>query len=390
MNRQPFEKPPQWWSPKLSPTWVQFWRRFRYREQQKKHRLLEIDVGGAEPIRPLVQEGYGVLLTPNHSSHADCFVLYEAADRLGVPIYTMVAWQVFQRSNWLRTSILRQHGCFSIDREGTDMSALRQARDILRSGPYPLAIFPEGEVYHLNGRVTPFREGPAAVAVMAAKKSDRPIACVPCAMKYRYVEDPTPDLLQLMSQLEIALNWRPRPDLQLHQRIYHLAEGILALKEVEIMGKTSAGTLPDRIGALIEFVLARIETRHQLSTSASTVPERVKAARQHIIHCLTQEDESGKDLATLAEELDDLFLVVQAFSYPGDYVREKPSIERMAETLDKFEEDLLGVPTATIRGARRAEFVFGEPIVMAPGNPESITASDLTVDLEQRVQRLLQ
>ena len=43
--------------------------------------------------------------------------------------------------------------------------AFRQAVEILQSRPNPLVIFPEGEVYHLNQRITPFREGPAAMAL---------------------------------------------------------------------------------------------------------------------------------------------------------------------------------------------------------------------------------
>ena len=188
-----------------------------------------------------------MLITPNHSSHADCFSLYGAADALGIPFYVMVAWQVFQRSGWLRRLALRHHGCFSVDREGTDMNAVRRAREILQSGRYPLVIFPEGEVYHINARVTPFRDGPAAIALMAAKKASRPIVCMPCAMRYRYLQDPTPELLQLMDQLEQAIYWKPRPDLDLPLRIYHLAEGLLALKEVEFFGRTNSGAIPERL-----------------------------------------------------------------------------------------------------------------------------------------------
>jgi len=205
MNRQPYQKPPQWWSPKLSSSWVKFWHPFRRRERINKHRLLEVEVNGVENVRRVLEQGHGVLITPNHCSHADCFAVYEAADRLGCLFYAMVAWQVFDRSGWLRRLILQQHGCFSIDREGTDLAALRQARDVLQSEPYPLVIFPEGEVYHLNDRVTPFREGPAAIALMAAKKASRPIVCVPCAMKYSYVKDPTPELTELMARLEEAV-----------------------------------------------------------------------------------------------------------------------------------------------------------------------------------------
>ena len=64
------------------------------------------------------------------------------------------------------------------------------------------------------------------------------------------------------------------------------------------------------------------------------------------------------------------------------------SIERMAETLDKFEEDVLGHKTARIRGARRATVTFGEPIPIEP-HKGSKQAAALTRVMEARVQALL-
>ncbi len=389
MNRQPYQKPPRWWPPKLSSRWVRFWRRFRLRDQLVKHRLMEVQTHGLEQVWEAVAQGKGVLITPNHSSHADCFALYGAAEALGIPFYVMVAWQVFDRGNWLRRLILQHHGCFSVDREGTDLNAVRQARDVLVSAPCPLAIFPEGEVYHVNDRVMPFREGPAAIALMAAKKADRPVVCVPCAIKYRYVEDPTPELTELMARLEQALFWRARPDLTLPQRIYHLAEGVLALKEIEFLGETHSGPVPARIRNLIEFVLGRVEARHGVDSGGATIPERVKAIRRAAIEALSQLPADDPARRQFEEDLDDAFFVVQAFSYPGNYVSEEPTIERIAETLDKFEEDVLGVTTATIRGTRRADVTFGEPIVVEAARSGKGAAHALTLQLEEQVQQLL-
>jgi len=81
--------------------------------------------------------------------------------------------------------------------------------------------------------------------------------------------------------------------------------------------------------------------------------------------------------------------VVQLFSYPGDYVAEKPSIERLAETLDKFEEDLLGKYSATVRSARRATVRFGEPVAVETGRSRREAARVLTDTLERRVQEML-
>lgn len=359
------------------------------REQRKKHRLVDVKVHGAQQIQELLRGGQGVLITPNHCSHADAFALYSAADHAATPIYAMMAWQVFARGSWLRAHILRQHGAFSIDREGTDLGALRKAREVLECEPYPLAIFPEGEVYHLNERITPFREGPAAIALMAARKASRSISCVPCAIRYHYIQAPTTELNEVMDRLEKSLHWRPRRDLSLQERIYHLAEGALALKEVEILGETKTGPLVARINNLVEFLLCRIECLNGISASGKSIPERVKGARRTLIEKLGTLPQDDAKREGVLEELDDLFLVVQAYSYPGDYVSEKPSIERIAETVDKFEEDLLGLKTATIRGLRRAEVFFGEPILVPSSKKDGVTPTSLTQSLQDGVERLL-
>ncbi len=389
VNRQPYRKPPRSWSPEPSRFWVRFWRGRRRRLQIERHRLVNIDVHGLEHVRQAVNEGCGVLITPNHSSHADCFSIYDVADRLGMPFYVMIAWQNFARDGALKARILQQHGGFSVDREGNDLTAFRQATDVLRSQPNPLVIFPEGDVYHLNERILPFREGPAAIALSAAKRAERPVVIVPCAVKYRYVEDPTPGLLEVMDHLEESIHWRPRSDLGLSQRIYDLAEGALALKEIEFYGHCSCGPLPERIRKLIDFILAWLEDRYGLEAGRGGAPERVKLLRQHAIRRLAESPDGSPERRQCEEDISDLFLAVQLFSYPGDYVAEDPSIERIAETIDKLEEDLLGVKTATIRGSRKATVTLGEPIRVASSRKEQGSAAELTQQLESRVQELL-
>lgn len=356
--------------------------------QRWKQKLIDVDVRGAEKVARLVDDNCGVLITPNHASHADGFALYAVADEMGLPFYVMAAWQVLHYGGWLKRMIMRQHGAFGVDREGTDLLAVRQARDILETAPNPLVIFPEGEVYHINERVTPFREGPAAIALMAARKGDRPVYAVPCAMRYRYVEDPTPALLNLMDELEAAMYWRPRPDLSLPERVYDLAKAILALKEIEFCGKTCDGDMPSRIDHLIETILRPIEIRYGWEPNGRTVPERIKAVRKEAIANLAELSDEDSQRQQWYNDLDDAFLVMQAFSYPGDYVAENPTIERIAETLDKFEEDVLR-ETATVRGLRRAHVMLGEPILVHRKRSE-MTVEQLTQQLAAEVQQLLQ
>ena len=184
---------------------------------------------------------------------------------------------------------LRKHGCFSVDREANDIRAFRIATKILQDKREPLVVFPEGEIYHCNDRVTPFREGAAAIAVAAARKATRPIVCIPCAITYRYEQDPTEALLETMGLLEEAIFWRRQTQRPLEQRIYDFAEALLAVKELEYFRETKTGRLPERIRVLGNHILSEVEKRHQLDGGEKSIPERVKATRRTIIKRLSDE-----------------------------------------------------------------------------------------------------
>lgn len=393
MNRQPFRlKSPQW-DAKLSPFWVRVTRFYRRRMQHVDQRLLEIDVLGLDHLRAATERNAGVLITPNHPGHADSYALYEAADQLGLPFYFMTAWQVFEMSSPIARWLYQRYGCFSIEREGADLWAYKRAVQILAKEANPLVIFPEGDVYHLNDRVTPLREGTAAIALSAMKQLERPVFIVPCGLKYRYIQDPTPELETVMSELESRLFWRPRVGLALADRVYKFAEAALALKELEYIGEAQPGRLVTRIRSLIEHVLTELERRHELKSPGQSVPERIKNVRRACLEKLAQCGDDSSRATAMNRELDDVFFVVQLYSYPGDYVSERPTVERLAETIDKFEEDVLGHRTARIRGTRRAIVQFGEPIdvrAFAAGaaQPRKL-AGALTDKLEQAMQSLL-
>ena len=88
-------------------------------------------------------------------------------------------------------------------------------------------------------------------------------------------------------------------------------------------------------------------------------------------------------------DLHDVFFVVQLFTYPGDYVAESPSIERMAETLDRFAEDILGDSRASICAARKATVSFGPAVEATPDLDRRKAGPALTQQLEDNVQELL-
>jgi len=389
MDVQPYQTPPRWWSPMLSPAACRFWKWVRERIRLRHHRLLKIDIRGLDNLRKCIDQKQGVLITPNHSCHADPTVLYWVADQLMIPFYFMATWQIFQRAKWLRLLILRQHGCFSVDRDGTDIRAFKQAVQILDDRPYPLVIFPEGEIYHINKRVTPFRDGPMAIALMASRHGKRQVSCVPCGIRYQYIDDPTEELLELMDRLEKRILWRPKRHLSLQERMHFFAEAILGLKEQEYLEHAQLGELPDRIRGLAEFILSGLEIKYGLANRALTLPERVKLCRRHAIKLVEDNTLAESDHDAARIDLDDLFVVTQLFSYPGNVSSGSPTLEDMAETMDKFEEDVLQAPTAAIRGTRRATIEFGEPITVEAVQGDKNQTHALTEQLEQSVQSIL-
>lgn len=389
MNRQPFQTPPKWWAPKLKPWLVRLWRPLINRTLRGSQKIIQVDVHGSQHVQQALAGGNGILVTPNHSFHYDSYALIEAAHRVGRPFHFLSAWQVFAMSKWHEQLVLQWHGCFSINREGNDLTAFKTAVDILREDPHPLVIFPEGDIYHNNDRVTPFRDGAAAIAMAAAKKATRPIVAVPAALKCFYTKDPTPQLLELMTRLEEAIHWRPRPDLPLTERIYRFSGGALALKELEHLGSAQPGTIPQRVAALTEAVLTRLEERHHVKGKTAGIPERVKELRRVVIKQAEKDGQPGDAREQLADDMDDLFFAIQLYSYRGDYVSENPSIERIAETLDKFEEDVLKADFPGIRGERRAVVRFGPPVEVPKERDSKSVVADWTDMLEGKVQGLL-
>jgi 1-acyl-sn-glycerol-3-phosphate acyltransferase len=376
------------WAPKLSPAWIRFWRPWRKMLLRRAELVEQVELRGLEHLEAALAVDQGVLIAPNHYTYADPYLLYEAADRVGRPFYVMTAWQVFGASPWIKQQVLRQHGGFSVDRDSTDHRAFRAAVEILEKRRHPLVIFPEGEMYRIGDRLMPFCDGPSAMALVAAKKSARPVVVVPSALKYYYLEDPTPALLPLMDRLEQAVHWRPTPMRPLAERIYRLGEAALALKELEYVGETSSGPLPARLAALATHILQQVASRLE-SPATGSLLEQVKRLRSRAVEKLENLPPDDPQRAVLAQALDDLFLVVQLACYPGDYVTEQPSVERMAETIDKLEEDLLGVPFAKPKARRAAILTFGPAVEVVVTENRRQATSHLTTLLEARVQELL-
>jgi 1-acyl-sn-glycerol-3-phosphate acyltransferase len=388
---------PDFWPPRPSRFWCAVLEPWRKLYLRRHYRVEEVTTAGLGACFAQFGPADGVLLAPNHSYDGDPHVMLEVGCRAGRRFHFMAAWQLFHGHWGIDGLILQRLGTFSVDREGVDRRAIRQATELLTHGA-GLVVFPEGEVYRLNERLTPLLEGVAFIALSAQREltetaPDAHIWVVPTAIRYSYLEDIRPQLEAALDRLEMRLLWKSRPGAPLPERILRFGEVLLTIKEKEKLGRSceADGDLPARIRQFISLLLEQLETAHLgRSPAAETIPLRVKAVRRSLLETWTDEDADPQTRQAARAALDDVHLVLQLYSYPGDYLAENPSLERMAETIDKFEEDIEGLVRP--KGRRRAEVVFGEPLDMkqklGAGRPRTI-AADVTDALENSLQSLM-
>lgn len=388
-------KMPRFWPPRPSRLWMRVLAPVHRRVLRNHHCIRQVSVVGMERLAQL-PPGDSALICPNHSYTGDGHVMVEAGLRSPRPFHIMAAWHVFTGHFGLDGWLLQRFGGFSVDREGCDRRSMKTAIDLLTGGRI-LVIFPEGEIYHLNERLTPLREGVAFLAASAQRDLEKSggearVWIVPTSIRYRFLEDVTPRLEAALAALEQRVMLKPPAGMPLHERIVRFGEVMLTIKEKEKLGRSreSEADLPQRIKLLIDEILGNLEATHlSRSNAQEPVPVRVKLLRRQLLEPWCNEDAIGPQgvPSQVRQALDDVYLALQLFSYPGDYVAGSPTPERMAETIEKFEEDILG-DYAVPKGPRQAIVTLGEAIDVREhlaGGRARAAAEALTAELEKRL-----
>jgi hypothetical protein len=388
------------WPPRPNGIWRKLLTPVRKFFLKRFYAVSEVHLSGTEHLAAIKPDD-GVLLTPNHSHDADPHVMIDVGRQLDNPFYFMAAWQIFKGHKGVDGFVLQRMGAFSVDREGCDRRAIRQAVELLTTGKW-LVVFPEGEIYRTNERLTPLREGVAFMAGTAQKDLDkegkgRRVWVVPTAIRYAYAEDVTPHLEEAMDALEGQMKLRSGKGAPLKERILRFGDAMLTLKEKEQLGRAGHGDLAPRLKALVTSTLDRLETQWLRKTMADdSVSMRVKGLRQNLLEiwldeCEDTTPDAAEKRRLARAALDDVQTVMQLYSYPGDYVSEKPTLERMAETIEKFEEDVFG-GIVRPKGRRTAKVLLGHPLdtsTETKGLRPRAAATELTAKLDGHIRALM-
>ena len=348
------------------------------------------EIRGAEHLKESLQAGHGILLTPNHCRLSDPLVMGWLAKEARCLVYAMASWHLFEQSWFMRWAI-RKMGAFSVYREGVDRPAINAAIEILESAERPLIIFPEGAVSRTNDRLQALLDGVAFIARTAAKRRAKKVpdgkVVVHCiAIKYYFEGDFDQTADPVLSEIEQRLSWQPKRDLPTDKRIAQVGLALLSLKELEYFGATSTGTLAERMQRLIDRLLGPLEQEWIGETVESAVTPRVKALRMKIMPEMVQGRLDEKERQRRWRQLADIYLAQQISNYPPNYL-DRLSVDRLLETIERFEEDL--TDEVRVHGHLKAVIEVGPAIEVSPKRDRHADVDPLMTTIESGLQGML-
>jgi 1-acyl-sn-glycerol-3-phosphate acyltransferase len=354
--------------------------------------LTQVEFRGVDHLRQSLDAGHGVMLCPNHPRRCDPAVLGMLSHQARRPFFAMAAWPIFQERGRLGRWILRRLGAFSVFREGLDRSAVKLATQILVEAQRPLVLFPEGVVTRLNDRICTLLDGASFIARAAAKHRAQAappgrVVVHPVAIKYYFRNDIHAAAGAVLDELETRLTWRRRPQQNLVERIIHVGTGLLSLKELEVLQHTQAGTLAERLTSLVDVILVPLEKEWLKQPASTPGAERIRRLRSAIVPDLTAPDLDEAERSRRWEHLADIQLAQQLLFYPSDYIRSRPTAERVLETVERFEEDITGA--ARIHRPLHAVVQVGEALEVGTARERGKGEDPLMADLHTRLQAMV-
>lgn len=340
------EKPYQFQAP-FRRDWVPWlFQRLRLVDHflKRNEGIESYELRGLDYLKESLRQQCGILLAPNHCRYADPILMGWLVRPLGVYLYAMASWHLFNQSP-VQSLAIRMCGGFSVNREGIDRQALDTAIGAIVDGRRPLVIFPEGTVFRNNDRLQPLLDGVAFIAKSAARRRSKlnkpPTVVHPIAIKYLYKGDIIRSIKPVVEEIENRLAWF-QPICQQYSmvaRVRRLTEAFLATKELEHLGQVGSGTIAQRRSQLIEYLIHGTEQRWlgKPSEEATIIP-RIKTLRLRIVPELLQASHHERD--RLRCDLNRLYVAQQIASYPDNYLDPPVTNTRLLETVEQLEEDI--------------------------------------------------
>lgn len=337
-----------------------------------------------------------------------------------------------------------------IYRGKVDRIGLRSARDLFAHGRFPMAAAPEGATNGHNEIVSPIEPGIAQLGfwcVEDIQKDQRPekVIILPLGIKYSYVSPPWDAIENLLQELETDIglsasenNLYSLPitipaeindqEANLYRRLLRVGIHVVSIME-DFYTRFYHQKLPDdlpqllatspdlntslekRLPALLDIGLKVAEQYFNIPAKGSFI-DRCRRLEQAGWDRIFREDiKSLETLSPLEKGLADriaeesslrmwhMRLVESFVAVTGQYVREKPTAERFAETTlllwDVVARIKAGNPfKRPCLGKQKVKITIGEPISVSQRwddyqNNRRKAVSNLTKDLQTALEKML-
>jgi hypothetical protein len=369
--------------------------------------ITKIEAQGIETLVKLYQEfaqgKVRFLLAFRHPQPEDppslAYLLWNIVNKQ-LPGYQVHAHFIYDRgiplwagkwTGWLYANL----GGTSIQRGKMDWVGLRSARQLFLDGLFPMAAAPEGATNGHNEIISPLEPGIAQLSFWCAEdiaKAQRQeqVFIIPIGIQYYYQDSPWEAIANLLTQLEqdcgLVTNntLNPTPD-ALYPRLYALGEYLLNVMEnfyqrfYHQTFNSEGKSLEERLPQLLDKALEVAESYFAVEGKGN-LTDRCRRLEQAGWDYIYREDlKDMEKLSALEQGLADIVaeeaslrmwhmrLVESFVAVTGYYVKEKPSVERFAETTlliwDLVAKTKQGNSFQRPKlGKQRVELRVGEPI----------------------------
>lgn len=310
--------------------------------------------------------------------------------------------------------LLQRSGGIAIHRGRLDRPALKQARETLGQGRYPLVVAPEGATNNLSEEMAPLEPGVAQLAFWAATDMDasqdkRDVHVVPVGIRYSWRRPNWSHIDARLEGLEAHLGLDRAPTKGRRERLLDIGITLLAaLEQLERITPVEDQSMADRIEAYRLHGLRKGETHFGLRASG-TLQERCRRIEQagwdriyrENLERLSALERSLADWEAREadQQLTHMRLVEHFTSISGHYIKDQPSFDRFAEMVELLEEAIGWIEDKPWHGRpsfgpQRVVVSVAKPIAVRQRleeykNNRRQAVQQLTRDLQQDLEKLM-
>ncbi len=171
-------------------------------------------------------------------------------------------------------------------------------------------------------------------------------------------------------------------------RIVKVGDALLKIKELQFGCEVPEGTfLRQRQTNMVNHLLNPLKEEWLGGPQDGGIQIRIKNLRVKIFPDMIGDKMELSERKRRWAQLERTYLAQQIDCYPDQYLTEHPSVDRILETVEKFEEDF--TEKCRIHGHLKAIIEVGEPIEVSTKREKGVGADPLMSEIRIRLEGML-